>query len=526
MSLSSKYHCTFRTLRIISLLFLAVSYRAGAQGAAYDGYTLFNPNNSRTTYLVDMDGNTVHTWSHTRNGGYAVYLLENGHLLRPASTSTPSIRGAASAGLIQEVDWDGKVVWQFDYAGATKVTHHDIEPMPNGNVLLIAWEVKSTAEAAAAGRVNAREMWPDHIVEVKPEGSNGGTIVWEWHAWDHLVQDADPSKANYGVVAEHPELIDVNLGGSTGGPGGGDWLHINGISYNPISDQIVISSHFMNEIYVIDHSTTTQEAAGHTGGRHGKGGDILYRWGQARNYGRTGGDVFDVVHCSYWIPEGCPGAGNLLVFNNNARSRASIVTELTPPVDQDGNYVLSPGQAFGPSAPTWTYANGSVFYSNHLGGNQRLPNGNTFITEATSGYLFEVDATGKEVWSYDFHQEIARALRYSRDYPGVSALLGTAVEESLPASSELRTWNAPNPFAGQTVISLLSADSSPAEIHICNALGQRVRTLRAEAATSGVRQVTWDGRGEAGNALPSGMYTYVVLSSTAAETGRMLLLPY
>lgn len=397
---------------------------------AFQGYTLYSPNNSRQAFLVDMNGTIVHTWQMADRGGYSTYLLDNGHLLRPAEAGNAQLTGAASAGKVQEVDWSGNVVWEYEYSSPTYVNHHDIEPMPNGNVLLIAWEVKTAAEATAAGRKTASAVWPDHIVEIAPSGSSGGSIVWTWHAWDHLVQDANPAADNYGVVADHPELIDVNLGVSSGGPGGppgsgggGDWLHINGISYNAELDQVAISSHFMDEVYVIDHGTTTAEAAGHSGGKAGRGGDILYRWGNPANYDAPGTHALDVVHAAYWVPSSLPGAGNLMMFNNNESAHASVIVELTLPLQSGGSYAWTPGAAYEPSAPTWSYQNGSTFYSMHLGGLQRLPNGNTLIVESTdNGHMFEVSHDGAIVWEYQPKTEVARALRYSTDHPGLSNL--------------------------------------------------------------------------------------------------------
>ena len=398
---------------------------------AFDGYTLYSPNGSREATLVDIGGTIVHTWQMQARGGYSTYLLENGHLLRPAEVSNAQLSGGASAGKVQEVDWNGSVVWEFEYSSSTYLTHHDIEPMPNGNVLLIAWEVKSATEASAAGRTNAATIWPDHIIEVEKAGS-GGNIVWEWHAWDHLIQDASPSADNYGVVADHPELIDVNLGSTVSGPGGpggppggggGDWLHINGISYNPELDQIAISSHFMDEVYVIDHSTTTAEAASHAGGNAGRGGDILYRWGNPTNYDTSGTQVLDVVHSAYWVPAGLPGGGNLMMFNNNETSHASEIIELELPLQSGGTYARTPGTAFAPNSAAWSYEDGATFYSMHLGGVQRLPNGNTLIIESTdSGHMFEVMTDGSTVWEYQPSTEVARALRYAPDYPGLSGL--------------------------------------------------------------------------------------------------------
>jgi hypothetical protein len=108
--------------------------------------------------------------------------------------SNPSLNGGGAQGVIQRYSWSGTLVWEYTYSGATYLAHHDIEPMPNGNFLLIAWEVKTAAQARQAGFSRNASMWPDHIIEVQPSGTNGGTIVWQWHVWDHLIQDYDPTK--------------------------------------------------------------------------------------------------------------------------------------------------------------------------------------------------------------------------------------------------------------------------------------------------------------------------------------------
>ncbi|MFZ1730552.1 MAG: aryl-sulfate sulfotransferase [Bacteroidota bacterium] len=510
--------------RITFIVLTLICFAAATAQQPFNGYTLFSPTNGRTTYLINMQGATVKTWQHSMPGGYATYLLPDGGLLRPASIANAQLRGAASSGIIEKINWSGNVVWSYQYSSATYIAHHDIEPMPNGHVLLIAWEVKSAAEAAAKGRLNAQVMWPDHIVEVAPSGSNGGTIVWEWHAWDHLVQDRDAAKPDYGVVAEHPELLNINLKSATPAPpGGGDWLHINGISYNPEADLIVISSHFMNEIYVIDHSTTTAEAAGHSGGRHGKGGDILYRWGNPANYGAPGSMVFDVVHCSAWVPAGLPGAGNILAFNNAAKARASVIVELTPPLDGDGNFILASGQAFGPAAPTWSYSGGTGFYSAHLGGNQRLPNGNTYLTEATEGDFREVAPDGTVVWEFNYSKEVARSLRYPADYSGVAELQTSDIGPATPKSAVLEASNAPNPFSTSTIISYETPSSAAVEVVVYDALGREVRKLSGGESAAGAGQLAWDGRDASGRALSSGIYYYRLLTGGQVLNGKMQL---
>ena len=108
----------------------------------------------------------------------------------------------------------------------------------------------------------------------------------------------------------------------TGGFGGVgvDWIHANGIDWDPIRDQIVFSSHTLDEIFIIDHSTTTEEAAGHSGGIYGKGGDFLYRWGNPQNYGQGSNSdhILGDQHSVNLIPEGYPGAGNLILFNKKS----------------------------------------------------------------------------------------------------------------------------------------------------------------------------------------------------------------
>src|SRR5262249_2703132 len=124
--------------------------------------------------------------------------------------------GPGAGGHIQEFTWEGDLVWDFKFASATQLAHHDICRLPNGNILMTVWEKKPAKEAVAAGRrpetVGQGNLLPDCIIEVQPTGKTTGKIVWEWHVWDHLIQDHDASKANFGDVGAHPELIDVNFG--------------------------------------------------------------------------------------------------------------------------------------------------------------------------------------------------------------------------------------------------------------------------------------------------------------------------
>src|SRR3990172_5868906 len=149
----------------------------------YQGYTLFGPNNSRNTYLADMNNTVVKSWTHSRNGGYSAYLLQDGNVLRTATSGSSSLNGGGAQGVVQRYSWNGTLTWEYTYSTSTYRAHHAIEPMPNGNMLIIAWEVKTASQAVQAGLNHSATIWPDHIIEVQPVGSNGGNIVWQWHAW-------------------------------------------------------------------------------------------------------------------------------------------------------------------------------------------------------------------------------------------------------------------------------------------------------------------------------------------------------
>ncbi|MFC1573215.1 aryl-sulfate sulfotransferase, partial [Candidatus Eisenbacteria bacterium] len=281
----------------------------------YEGETLVSPMTTTTTHLIDMDGASHKTWHGADRPASMAYLLADGSILRPCRHPEGAFMGAAAGGRVQRIDADDTVVWDYLFSTDDYQQHHDIEPMPNGNVLVVAWERKTNVEAIAAGRQGiSGEMWPTLIAEIEPVGATSGTVVWEWHAWDHLIQDADPIKPGYGVIADHPELIDINYGSLP--PTGGDWLHINAIDYDPVYDQIIFCSRPFGEIFVIDHSTTSEEVAGHTGGSSGMGGDILYRWGnpQAYDRGSSGDQYFFAPHGATWINSYMPGAGNILVY--------------------------------------------------------------------------------------------------------------------------------------------------------------------------------------------------------------------
>ncbi len=376
---------------------LTLALGVSTQAQVDPGHRVYAPlGASTTTVMVDAQGNTIQTWSSSNAAGNTSYIQDDGLLLRSIKTGVSGPGGVG--GGVERLALDGSVEWRFEYDTGGNIHHHDAVQMPNGNVLMIAWEQKSQAEAIAEGRspaliTNAIFM-PDHIIEVEQSGPTTGTIVWEWHVWDHLIQDFDVTKNNFGDVGANPQLIDINFPTSNVS----DWNHVNSVDYDEANDWILISANFQDEFWIVDHSTTTAEAAGHTGGDHGKGGDLLYRWGNPQAYRAGTGADQDLFrqHGVKFIDEGLDGAGNVILYNNQV-SPTSRIEEIELPLDTQGEFNFGPGGVFGPAAPLWTYQNPAM-NSNIMSSAERLPNGNTLICSSLQGRIFEITTGGTIVW--------------------------------------------------------------------------------------------------------------------------------
>lgn len=374
-----------------------------------DGYTLFSA--YKKTYLINNCGQVINEWISEYPPGNAVYLLENGSILRAGRVSdTRNFTFGGVGGVIEIFDWDGNLTWQYQYNDENYIQHHDVFPMPNGNVLILAAVKLTNQQALDAGRDPSKlvdnELYNEQILEVTPNGLNGADVVWEWNIIDHVVQDFDNTKDNFGNVADNPFKLDINF--LNGRNGVANWLHINSIQYNEKLDQIVLSSRNLSELWIIDHSTTTAEAATSSGGTHGKGGDFLYRWGNPQSYDR--GTELDRKlygqHYPYIIPEGLENEGKIILFNNgiNRDPEFSEVFIVNPPLKSLGVYELNNPDAFGPLQPDYIYSgtstNNTDFYSSIVSSAQQLQNGNILICEGRSGEFFEIDSNDNIVWEY------------------------------------------------------------------------------------------------------------------------------
>jgi hypothetical protein len=376
-----------------------------SEGSLDDGYVLFAPMSDSTTYLIDKCGYIVHKWNGKYLPALTVHLLPNGKLLKTGIDKESTFSNGGGGGYIEIQNWDGTIEWSYKLSTATECQHHDVKYLPNGNILAIVYDNKTFEEVQTAGRDPEsfnKYFWSEKITELRPIGKDSAEVVWEWKVWDHLVQDFDIEKSNYANVQLHPELIDVNLYSSTKPR---DWHHLNAVDYNPKFDQILLSSRHYNEIWVIDHSTTTAEAASHEGGKYGKGGDLLYRWGNPQSY-RHGNEENQQLfhqHSAYWIEDGMPYAGSIMVFNNLRgpnNAKYSSVDIIKSPVDSEGFYDNE--LPYAPATTEWSYTapNTKDFFGMNLSSAQMLENGNVLICNGPEGCFFEIDTLKNLVWKY------------------------------------------------------------------------------------------------------------------------------
>jgi len=522
------------------------------------GYVLFAPVSSTTTYLIDKCGNQVHSWNSAYKPGLSAYLLPDGSLLRTGNVGNPTFQlGGGAGGIIEKIGWDGSVVWSYKISSTTMCLHHDIIPLPNGNILAIVWNSIPAEQAKSMGRNPSKTgatVWSEKIVELAPEGTNSASIVWEWNALDHLIQDFDQSKSDFGVVADHPELININYI-TNPNPSNPDWLLFNSIDFNPELNQIIVSVHSFGEVWIIDHSTSTTEAMSHSGGKSGKGGDLLYRWGNpiAYNRGSSEDRMLYGQHNVSWIPKGLSDAGKIMVFNNGQNRPNSIqfssVDIIAPPIDANGNYTLEANKPFLPKELDWRYIGGvpTEFFSTSLSSAQRLPNGNTLICEGTSGLLFEITPDKKIIWEYKnpvtlkgiakqgdavetSTNTIFRTSLYPYDFSGFTGRLiasGVPIELepylSLCTTSSVATVDNtndflifPNPAEDLLQVHYPENSSQHREFSLINSLGNivinQVANTNAGFSTIDVRTI------------PAGMYALKITSQSYSIVKKIIII--
>ena len=394
----------------IVLLIVSLFEFTNSNAQKWGLYTLYSVKGTNTAQLIDTNSNIYKTWTFPTNSktGFSSYLIPGDTLVRVVNYPANIITGSSATGEVQKVDWNNNIVWDYVYSDTTTVLHHDICPMPNGNVLMLALDITSAADMVQAGSSSSTVRNMDKIIEVHPTGPNTGTIVWEWKDWDHLCQNYDASKNNYvSSIVMNPQLLNINHSNS------GDFTHMNGIDYNAALDQIAISSFTFSEVFVIDHSTTTAQAAGHTGGNSGHGGDIIYRWGNPASYGASGTHTFYVVHDAHWVPADNPYYPNYLCgFNNDGGTGGRSAVDIFLPPYNGYNYNLTLGSAYGPSNYSWLYTADTT--TTNEGNSQQFPNGNSLVCLTFADSIIEVNQSGTILWRFNPGGKVSKAYRYSK----------------------------------------------------------------------------------------------------------------
>lgn len=408
-----------------------------------DGYTLVFPHNQHRSMLLNGCGEVVHSWelAENRRPGNVSYLMDNGDLVissRPANVSEDVIWAGGGGATVERRSWENEVIWTFTLNDSTARLHHDIEVLPNGNVLAICWERIDSLSAIEAGRdplyLQDGVVWSDKIIELEPTPDGSAEIVWDWRAWEHVVQDFDSTKSNFGVVADSPQRIDVNFG--SGNASSSDWLHMNSIDYYGYYDlggHILLSVPTFNEVWMIWHDYSPEE-------------ELIWRWGNPAAYDRgdTSSQKLFYQHDAHWgqsdvaITPGNPEFTKICMFNNRVPNEDgtthSEVCKLNLVFDEyEGGYDFDAASGtWGPEDFSWIYTEEGLS-STGLSSFQLLGNDAYLICSGRTGELLENSSDGTRAWEYkmpliggfpveqgtalEVNQNLTfRAYRYPSDY--------------------------------------------------------------------------------------------------------------
>ncbi len=349
---------------------------------AYRGYTLFTNVSGHDARLIDMEGRVCHAWHCNEGIGYS-YLLANGNLLLRTGPAAEEVSflsrperellprgGRTVAGAILELDWESNVVWEYRYP----FLHHDFERLPNGNTLVLTWELlpEEVTRQVKGGHESGSDdlgMLGDMVREVTPAGE----VVYEWKSWEHLDFEED-------------RICFLE--------GRAEWTHQNTLNVTPEGD-LVVSFRQTDTVGIVDRAS----------------GKFRWKWGRGEISHQHNPTMLE--------------NGRVLIFDNGPHKTGfthSRVIEVDPATDEIA----------------WEYKGDPPisFYSYHISGAERQPNGNTLICEGAPGRIFEVTPGRDIVWEYinpfmarsgygvggsisGYANSVFRAHRYGHDHPAL-----------------------------------------------------------------------------------------------------------
>ncbi len=454
-----------------------------------EGYTLFLGDR---LFLVDNCGEVVNSWNPV-SPKYHVKLLPNGNII--------FIDWLFNA--IVERDWDDNLVKSITPSDPHIDLDYEVIVLENGNYLCVGRKEISTEELVDIGYNLSGIGSPPHTDVVLEMDSESGEVVWLWNSADHVIQQRSSNLPNYGVVSEHPELLNLDAISTI------DWMNdeafmINGMDYNADLDQIVLSLRKMSEVVIIDHSTTTEEASGHSGGLYGKGGDILYRWGNPQNYDR--GDASDRTlyfqHNPNWIQYG-EHIDKIAIYNNGIyrpgvsfEDQYSNAPIIATPILENGNYELGEDVAYGPIVPEVDYGipgSDNHFFSYYTSATKVLPNGNVLITVGGDHRIIELKPDGSLAWEYTLASAFFtfRAEKYPPDYAAFDGrdLTPMGTIEFPPSTVTCQPVSIDELTIDRSFVSWTNSNyiyfNSPIEtdfsVEVLNELGQRIMYLDSKS---------------------------------------------
>ena len=337
-------------------------------------------NGGKSAYLTSKTGEKLKTWNFDSKLGNDIELMPDGGVIGIFKPESVSFSFGGYGGILKRFDSDGSLLWQFEVNNDTELMHHDFEILPNGNILILIWEKFTSDEALNMGFAGDGPIYLEKLVEFIPETKD---IVWEWSSADHLIQDYESSAENFGVVAKHPERINLNYSNQDNG----DLMHANGLTYDPKRDVVFLSVNFYSEVWVIPHQFDTQESKTELG-------NLIYRFGNPLAFNGEEERLFYNNHHPSLINLNASSLDNFLIYMNGSMSHQSKVFEFILPAVFDS----VPLNWFNPKI-NWTFTDPDLF-SAKISGAYRLPNGNTLICEGDFGY-WEVNSSGSIVWKFD-----------------------------------------------------------------------------------------------------------------------------
>ena len=374
-----------------------------------DGYNLMYPNKQNSVFLINDCGQIINQWIDPDSAsipGTMAYLTSNGELLKSKFSSEllpfASFGAGGVGGAIEKYSWDNELLARMIIADSFMIQHHSLEIMPNGNVLAIAWQNYNEQEIIESGFDtivnNQSNLWFETIIEIS---SDLDSIVWQWNSFDHIVQDFDSSKSNYGVVAEHPERININYQDFSFERA--DFMHMNNIDYHEETDQILLCVRNYNEVWIIDHSTSTDEASTSEGGLCNKGGDILYRWGNEKTYLGDEADeqILLYPHDANWIKRDNEFEEGILIFNNGSPAQLSEGLIFLPEKDSSQcSYVFDDGYLPQNAIKQIHHPEKEKSHSTHASSIQFIDDDKYLICAARQGRGVVVDNDNNLLWEY------------------------------------------------------------------------------------------------------------------------------